>query len=383
MLRPLGRWRAYAWDAGAILLAAADLVLAVGDPQANVPPYAHVMSWVACLGLVFRRRFPRTVLALCVPGLLVGYALVAAEVALYTVSRRRPFSWQVVVGCLAVWASAFVLWPLPTFLNLSLHDVLGRFMYSGLQALAPFALGLLMRTRTELSHRVRELAEGREREKRLHAHAVLAQERARLAREMHDVVSHQVTLIAMQAGALQTCTPDDEAREVARVIRQLSVRTLEELRQMVGVLRVTALDADAASRPGLKDLPELVAHSGVPVELSLGALPEPVPAPLSTAAYRTVQEALTNVRKHAPGAPTSVLLEVREDHLAVEIRNGNPATSASAPAFPSGGHGLVGLRERAELLGGDFQAERTEDGGFRVLARFPLAHTRIPETDQH
>nr|BFF04039.1 hypothetical protein GCM10020241_57140 [Streptoalloteichus tenebrarius] len=148
---------------------------------------------------------------------------------------------------------------------------------------------------------------------------------------------------------------------------------------MVGVLRVTALDAEAASHPGLNDLPELVANSGVPVELTLGALPDPVPAPLATAAYRTVQEALTNVRKHAPGATASVLLDVREDHLTVEVRNGNPSTTAPPPpAFPSGGHGLVGLRERAELLGGDFRADRTEDGGFVVVARLPLGGAGVP-----
>jgi len=369
-------WRQLGWDAGAVLLASLDLVLVADELPPEVPTYAHALSWFSCAVLVFRRRFPRLVLAVAVPGLLAGYALVAAMIALYTTARTRPLDWQVIAGCAGVWASAFVLWPVSEFLQLSAHQVSARFMYSGLEAIAPFALGTLMRTRTELSQRLRELAEGREREKRLHAHAVLAQERTRLAREMHDVVSHQVTLIAMQAGALQVSTADPDTQEIARNIRALSTRTLDELRQLVGVLRVAALDAEAASQPGLDRLPELISACAVDVELRIGNLPENLPRPVSATAYRTIQEALTNARKHAPGSSARVEVRVEDEQLLVEVHNGPARRPAEISALPSGGHGLCGLRERAELLGGVFSAHPTEDGGYVVRATYRLTDPR-------
>jgi signal transduction histidine kinase len=235
------------------------------------------------------------------------------------------------------------------------------------------ALGLLINMRRDLSARVTELAASREREERLMAGAVRADERARLAREMHDLVSHQVSLIAMQAGALQVSTTDPEARETAAIIRTLSVRTLDELRQLVGTLRTTVDD-----EIGLDTLADLVRESAVPADFSLNLAGRQPPGPVANAVYRTVQEALTNVRKHAAQAATIVRVAADGDRLNVEVRNEAPPMPVNPPSrlpirpLPSGGHGLLGLRERAELLGGSFEAGPVGRGGFLVRASFPL-----------
>jgi signal transduction histidine kinase len=175
----------------------------------------------------------------------------------------------------------------------------------------------------------------------------------------------------MQAGALQV-SADGSTAEVARTIRELSTRTLEELRNLVGVLR--SGDATEDVQPGLDELDDLVENfrcDAVPVALDVKAEPSRLPRPVSHAVYRTVQEALTNVRKHAAGARASVRVLAQQDTLLVEVRNGR--AKAHKPALPSGGHGLIGLQERAGLLGGTFSAGPTSEGGFRVSATYPLA----------
>jgi signal transduction histidine kinase len=208
---------------------------------------------------------------------------------------------------------------------------------------------------------------------------VLAQERARLAREMHDVVSHQVSLIAVQAGALRITTHDAAVRETADAIRNLSVQTLDELRQMVAVLRADGGHVpELAPQPRLSDIDRLVHGSGQAVRVVLdGVGDRSWPDPIERAAYRTVQEALTNISKHAPGAAATVQIAPWGSGLSVAVRNGPSRDAPSATDLPGGGHGLIGLRERAELLGGGVSAAATPDGGFLVEALLP--NDRAPE----
>jgi signal transduction histidine kinase len=183
----------------------------------------------------------------------------------------------------------------------------------------------------------------------------------------------------MQAGALQVTTTEQLAKETAATIRGLSTRTLDELRDLVGALRTAT---DGADEPGLDTLLDLVRESKVDVKLDMDLDGRTPPGPVASAAYRTVQEALTNVRKHAADAPTTVRVNVRNGALRVVVHNEAPVCPAGGAGngieplvperLPSGGHGLIGLRERAALLGGDFEARRTELGGFTVEAGFPL-----------
>jgi signal transduction histidine kinase len=313
------------------------------------------------------------VFALTLPALYTGNILIAPLVALFTVaesSRNR----RAVLACAAAAALAKLLpWPVTEHdLVHEAYDLIG-IIFAAVYAGAPVALGILVQTRGELADRLAELTEGRERERHLVGETILAQERTRLAREMHDVVSHQVSLIAVQAGALRVTTQDARVRETADNIRRLSVQTLDELRHMVAVLRADGGHVpDLAPQPRLADVDTLVRSSGQDVRVEADGLDGRAwPDPVERAAYRTVQEALTNVSKHAPGAPVTVRLAPVGAGLSVSVRNAAPPVPPRATDLPGGGHGLRGLRERAELLGGAVQAGPTEDGGFLVRAVFP------------
>ncbi|MFD2416154.1 histidine kinase [Amycolatopsis pigmentata] len=369
LIRPV-RLRRETWmplvvDATAIMLAGLDVWLVIPE---KAQPYSLYLSALACLALAFRRWLPFVVVLATVPGFLTGWSQLAAMIALGMLATRKQTHWQVWLGAALVWAGRFIQWPLPDFAQLSWREHAIDAIYGVLVAGMPIAIGLLIGARAELAQRLGELAVSREAERRLRDDAVRAEERARLAREMHDMVSHDITLIAMQAGALAVTPGTDDAQRTAQVIRQLSTRTLEDLRSLVGLLRSGA--GDEGPQPGIGELGQLVRDSEVRVRLSLEKVPEQLPRNVSAAAYRTVQECLTNVRKHAPGAAATVLVVGGENTLTVEVSNDRPRSPA-AP-LPSGGHGLTGLAERARLLGGGFDTEPTEDGGFRVRATYPV-----------
>lgn len=357
------RARGIASDVAAVVLAVLDVWLVIPE---DAPSYSIWLSGVAVAAMVMRRHVPFLAVLVTVPGFMTGWSQLAAMIALGSLAKRRLWSWQLVVGAVLVFLCGYVRWPLPEFFALNWREHMLNVIWAVIIAGMPVAIGLLISARQELSARIRELASSREREKKLFAETVRAAERAKLAREMHDVVSHQVTLIAMQAGALQVSS-SGAACETATTIRELSTRTLEELRNLVGVLR----SGDTATQPGLDELDDLVRDFAVPVALDVSASPADLPTSVSHAVYRTVQEALTNVRKHAAGARASVRVREEQDRLVVEVRNGR--ARSRKPALPSGGHGLIGLEERAGLLGGTFQAGPTSEGGFRVSATYPLA----------
>ncbi|WP_371480352.1 sensor histidine kinase [Kitasatospora sp. NBC_00315] len=347
----------------------------------NASWWENGLSVLAAAALLLRRRVPVLVLLLTLPGSFLDYIWIAPVTAVYSVAAHRAR-----VGVSALWATVFALveffhWPLADHpLALDRDNALYAIQCVMLAA-GPAALGLLARTRRELAARLDELTRGQERESRLLAERVLTSERGRLAREMHDVVSHQVSLISIQAGALQVSSGDPAAVATARTIRELSVRTLEELRQMVGVLRAAGARGDVplAPQPRLADLGRLIEESGLAAESEIRADDRLWPEAVERAAYRTVQEALTNVTKYAPEAPVRVRVTAVGARLRVEVRNGPPPDRPEAPGpevtgertLPGGGHGLVGLRERAQLLGGTLTAGPTGEGGFEVRADLP------------
>ncbi|WP_406176800.1 sensor histidine kinase [Streptomyces sp. NBC_00996] len=355
----------WAVDGGLVLLAAVDAWVNLLDAtRLAVAPAA-----VACAALAFRRRFPFVVFLLTLPASVMVDIVVAPIAALFTLAERSRDR-RLLVGCAVLFAlAASTPWP-PA--DLSSHDrtwTLIYFVYTLGTAAAPVLLGQLVQARGDLSRRLVEIEEAREQERLLHSQAVLARERAQLAREMHDVVSHQVSLIAVQAGALQVAAKDSGFQEGARTIRSLSVDTLDELRHMVTLLRASGGRAtELTPQPTLADLHKLVSTSGIEAELT-GELPSDIPTPAQRAIYRTVQEALTNVRKHAPGATATILLDSDGGHFGVTVTNTSP-TRPSLP-LPGSYQGLVGLRERAELLHGTFESGPTVEGGYRVTLRIP------------
>jgi len=364
------RWWRRPWlvDAALIVISALDLWFSYWW---ELYTWDVALTVAGVLALALRRRWPLLVFVVTLPtAYFVGQAA-APLIALFTLASLTHRRW--LLGVCTVVLATCMIWPVGSGPSELLTD--SWWLASALYALAPAAaaafLGQLVQVRRELSARLDEITEAREHEQLMATQKVLSEERAQLAREMHDVVSHQVSLIAVRAGALQVSTADPEAKEAAGTIRKLSVRTLDELRHMVNVLRAGGSGpTELAPQPTLAQLGDLVAGSGIEAALQVGTLPDLDP-PAERAIYRTVQESLTNIRKHAPGASAEVVLAHTGVGTAVTITNTAP-TRATVP-LPSSRHGLLGLHQRAALLGGTLTWAPTPDGGWQTVLTLPVA----------
>ncbi|WP_069162274.1 sensor histidine kinase [Nocardia altamirensis] len=343
-------------------------------PQMPTSLPEHLSAAFGVVALLWRRRFPVLTFLCTIPA--AWHSLLIPSVAIYTVGRHSKRSLTVVV-CTIILAVVFIVvrysvaWehiPLDMFTVIIITRVLS--------AIAPAVLGRLLRSRVALQDKIAELTAAREEGDALRIQSALARDRAELASEMHDVVSHQVSMIAIQAGALEVSSPDPKTVGVAETIRELSAKTLDELRHMVTVLRASGTNGGALTpQPTVADLPKLLHDSGIDVTL-IGAMPDDLGAATQRAIYRTVQEALTNVRKHAPGAAVTVTLTADTTEVTVIVRN--TAGQHTPMTLPSAGHGLRGLTERAELLDGTLRTHHEADGGFRLELRIPRSADARP-----
>ena len=337
---------------------------------------------LSCTALWWRRRWPVAIaVAIALGGLFSAYSAGASLVALFTVAVHRRFAVVAAVAALSVLTAApYALWfPDPT----------ASFGESMIWAAAVIAMitawGMFARARRQLVVSLRDRARRAEQEQHLRADQARRAERARIAREMHDVLAHRISLLATYAGALEfrKAAAPEEVSAAAGVIRASAHEALEELRAVIGVLRAGD-DPDggpgegqaAAERPQptAADLPALVEESaaaGTRVSFTGPDDLAAVPSGIGRAAYRIVQEGLTNARKHAPGAPVTVTLGGAPGAgLTVEVRNRLPAAAATA-SLPGAGAGLVGMTERAALSGGHLECGPTGDGDFVLRASLP------------
>ncbi|MEV7392828.1 histidine kinase [Streptomyces sp. NPDC091215] len=365
------------------LLASGGL-LSAAAPQSLLPLPAAVSAVLACAtGLLLAWRRDRPTL---VAGVVAVVSLLAVQPALpfamYSLARRRaasPLRYGVYATAVLVQFTAGA-------------PVAAGVIAAALLVGAPSWRGTVIRYRHSRLEELAERAEQAEREALLIARRVRAEERAALAREMHDVVAHEVSLITLHAGALSVDPRESErARETGELVRVTGRRALAQLRQILAVLRDPET-VESSFRPGpdLRDLSRLLADSataGVPVEwapwsatvteLRSGA--QPLPPAVEHTVYRVLQEALTNVRKHARGALATLGLGVDGEYLECEVTN--PVTGLPGEAAGEGaGLGLHGLRERATLLGGTLDAGH-QDGVFRLLLRLPVAPP-VPNREQ-
>jgi len=236
------------------------------------------------------------------------------------------------------------------------------------------ATGYAMGSQRQLVDSYRERALTAEREQQARVAQARAAERTRIAREMHDVLAHRISLVAMHAGALgyRSDLSEEERGSAAKSIEDNAHRALSDLRAVLGVLRDPTQPADVVPerpQPELDDIASLVAEEragGMRVRLS-DRVEDDVPAATGRTAYRIVQEALTNVRKHAPGAPTTVRLAWSPALLELAVRDAGPGPNGS-----DGGHGLVGMQERVRIHGGRLHTGATVGGGFEVIVQLPL-----------
>ncbi|UQX04939.1 histidine kinase [Streptomyces sp. RerS4] len=351
-------------------------------------PFSLLLMLLGAATLVFRRRRPRAVLAVtCGLSLLElttgeprAPVAMCAVIALYTVASRtdRPTTWRVGLLTMAgLTGVAMLAGPLPWYAQ----ENLGIFAWTGMAA----AAGDAVRSRRAFVDAIRERAERAERTREEEARRRVAEERLRIARDLHDVVAHHIALVNVQAGVAAHVMDKrpDQAKEALAHVRDASRSALNELRATVGLLRQSGdPEAPTEPAPGLGVLDELLdtfRHSGLPVEaiVQLGAerAAEPLPAAVDLAAYRVIQEALTNVSKHAgPGARAEV--SVVRVGASVEVTvlddGGSSADSSPGATDAGGGHGLLGMRERTGALGGSCFAGPRYGGGFRVHAILPL-----------
>jgi len=245
---------------------------------------------------------------------------------------------------------------------------------------AALVFGIALRVQTDRSIALAVAADRAQREQEATAQAAVHEERARIARELHDVVAHNVGLIVLQAGGARSvlATDPERARTALRQVEETGRQTLTEMRHLVGILREDE-DEERQPLPRLERLPALVDEAragGLTVELEVEGLVVELPAGLELAAYRLIQEALTNARKHAPTSRVQVHLGYEPDRLRIEVSDdgGSSVAPAATTQDASGrGHGLIGMRERVQMYGGRMQTRATPGGGFRVEATLPLS----------
>jgi signal transduction histidine kinase len=259
-------------------------------------------------------------------------------------------------------------------------DTLNEAYIAILFATIVIAYGYLLGTRRRLQ---RELVQGREREQQQQARSALLEERARIARELHDVVAHHMSVIAVRAETAPFRIPGlpeavkDDMAETGAIARE----ALTEMRRLLGVLRGAEAGAERAPQPGMDGLEGLVAAvrgAGLAVNLRIDGGPRPLPAGVGLSAYRILQEALSNTLRHAPGAHATVEVGYEPDRLRLRVHNDPPPDGGEGlpPAPP--GHGIVGMRERAAMLGGTLAAGPTSDSGYLVEAVLPLKPDQEP-----
>jgi signal transduction histidine kinase len=293
---------------------------------------------------------------------------------LYTIAARQARTTALAAGTTVVVATSVAEAAWGQKLE---HGILGYVVASTASCAAALALGLYGGARARLVEGLRERAERADRERELLAERAVAEERVRIAQELHDVVAHNVSLMVVQAQALGATIADERATETTRAIADLGRQTMAEMHRTLTLLRADGgEDAELAPQPGLANLDKLLEQSraaGLEAELVIEGEPRPLAQAVDLSAFRIVQEALTNVIKHAAGARTEVTLSYRDDGLMLTIVDSGDESNRSASALPGEGHGVIGMRERANLFGGTLTAEPRPGHGFAVRASLPYA----------
>ena len=371
----------------AVALAALAAITGVAlvAPRAQVAPPSTpvIVAWAVALAapLVLRRRWPLVVLAVTTLHFTRYWAVgqvneiaswVILGVAVYSAAAyadRRRARWM---------CGACLLWLIGSGVVLSARvgpigavEVAAIAMFDALPFLLAWPLGAMMRRlreyRVVLEDRNRQLDQERE----VNARRAVLEERVRIARELHDVVAHHVSVMGVQAGVARRLFDRDPPEAVAAIgsVETASRQAIADLQQLVGVLRRQEEGDDLAPQPSLQRLPELVEHmrqTGLPVKLTTTGKPQQLPAGVELSAYRIIQEALTNTLKHA--GPAQAAVAVRYDNGAVEVEVVDDGQGPPPARQGTGGKGLVGMQERVRLYGGRLEAGARPGGGFRVYA---------------
>ena len=364
----------------AVVLGAIAFATSHDDTAQHVRDYADwfvmwdVVAGIAACGAVWlRRRWPLGLaISLTLLAVVSSAASGAAAVALFTLAVHRPFRQAAPVAALGLATLPVVLEIFPGDEQYVVNLVL-----SVLVIVAVLAWGMFVRARRQLVFSLRERAQRAETEQQLRVEQARQQERARIAREMHDVLAHRISLMALHAGGLEVRPdlPPARVRETAELLRSTARQALEELRGVIGVLREEPGQEPRTPvrLPTLSDIRRLVdecRQAGAPIDLEMRVEhADAAPSSLGRDAYRIVQEALTNIRKHAGETTARVRITGAPGNgLHISIRNRQQTTVPTAPTLPGSGAGLLGLQERVTLAGGTLVHGADGSGDFVVEA---------------
>ncbi|WP_371664063.1 sensor histidine kinase [Streptomyces sp. NBC_00280] len=372
---------------GTVTLGASIAIPGVSQPEQNWP--AEALAAVSCLAQLKARTHPRTtvlvatvctLITLALDYLLTPLLLAPLMIALYWLAAGTdPRTTRVYGGLVVAVVVASGLFDAPSTGMLLLRTV-GPVLW----LMLPLVGGSRSRLRRDYTDSVQARATYAERTREEEARLRVAEERMRIARELHDVVAHHMAVANAQAGTARHLAPT-HPEQAMKLLDELSVTTssaLLELRATVGVLRQTG-DPDTDSlepAPGLDRLPELIAtceSAGIEVIVTTEGEPRSLSPGVDLTAYRIIQEALTNVTKHGAGRGASIRLTYSDSRLLISVTNDAATTT---PSVPGGGYGLMGMRERAHSVGGDLHAGPRPDGGFEVATALPL-HPLAPEDE--
>jgi signal transduction histidine kinase len=345
-------------------------------------PLAVLLSLLQTVPLAFRRRAPLVAFVLTLAGVCAYYPLgyevtdgtLATFVGVYTVAayedRRKSL---LGLGLLAFGMTWYWLTRAEPFAPTTP-------IWIAILGLLSWGLGEFVRTRRAYTAQVEALAERLDRARALEARQAAWQERARLARELHDVIGHTVNVMVIQAGAGRRTLASDRglAERAFQTIESTGREALGELDRLLGILRTEEDEAELPPLPGLEQLHALAGRfedAGLPVEITIEGDEVPLPRSLDQSAYRIIQEALTNALRHAGDTIAHVAVRYRTDRLELEVAN-DGSGDRRPPDHEGGGRGLIGIRERVALFGGDLEAGPRAGGGFVVRCRFPLTTSR-------
>jgi signal transduction histidine kinase len=363
-----------------LLLAALALAEIATSSDIDAPwPVAAMFALGTTLPLIWRRRAPLVVLVATLACLAIpdathdignnasapfaGLLFAAYASGAYT-SRREGRIAAAIIGAMVL------------LMALSIgEDVVGDAVFIGGILFAVWGAATVVRSRQELAAALAARTVELEHEREDKARLAVAEERARIARELHDVVAHNLSIMVVQAGAERRALGDErpDTSEVLETIETTGRSAMAEMRRLLGMLRRSDDELALAPQPSLRHLGSLVEQvreAGMPVDLRIEGEPRPIAPGIDLSAYRIVQEALTNALKHAGPAHARVTVRYGEKELDIEIADDGAGFSDAAPA---GGHGLVGMRERVALFGGDLATGKRAGGGYAVRARLPLA----------
>jgi signal transduction histidine kinase len=367
----------------ALLALALVVVAEVEVATEHLSPYwASVPVFAISLGvLAWRRQAPLLVVLVAFGCGLLGAAAGVSQhkpfspifgifvalysLALYATPRRALIGLGYALGCLYL-QIAFALHYGESYGGTD-------FGFIAVVVVAPWLVGKAMRGRVAHMSVLELRAETAEREREQRAEEAAREERARIARELHDVIAHSVSVMVVQAAAAEEVLrkAPERALEPIRAVQDTGRQALAEMARLLGMLRRDGAELGLAPQPGLDDLAALVEQTrvaGLPVELQIEGAARPVPLGADLSAYRIVQEALTNARKHAGKARATVIVRYRTEAIEIEVADDGHSVGNG----DRGGHGLVGMRERVALFGGELHTGPQAGGGFRVYARLPL-----------